>query len=557
MVEYRKALWLLIIQYFIMLCGHAVYSAFFCTSVQTQKVTLWSVCMMAVMVFFTQIFFKQKRLVLTVLMASAIASTYYIGAVLGTVSFAILIFLTSALILSIFLEISYIIIFGVISTATLLSFFIIIPETILKMVPNLYLYGLYVGCYIIALINIFVLVKHCRQNVLEVQRKAAIAEAESHHKSEFLANFSDEVRNPINAISGLAQIIYRDSDEQKIKEDSKAIIKNGVALLDWVENIINISKIGTDYFELDYYSYDIYKNIHDTINQVSAKIDLDKIRFISCINPKIPKFLEGDGARVSRVLYNLLDSAVKYLGEGEIRIDVDINDDITVKEHQAVLKIVLSNGTKNIAEDDLRKVNEVFTKSDINEMIDINMNAFETSLLVAKKMLELMNGTVTLVNNGKGSVMTVLIPQNTGRDNGLIEAQKNRLNVDYWEAPQCNVLIVDDNETTLKYLYEILQNYKIEADTAISGPRALDKMEEKKYDLVIMDYLMPGMDGVATLHEIRNRTGEHYTTVPVVISTTNASMLDADGYLKAGFNACLAKPYDMKALELILKRYLD
>ena len=210
MVRYRKAQIICLLQYILMLFLHNVYGFFYCSREQFLKTFYWSV----IILFFVGICMvlpnRNERLINIFTFTSVIISAYYVGVVLHTLAFALLVYLVTLLVVSLYLNRRYILFFGVLSILAEISFMIFFPEILLEMVPSLFLYGCYVFCYILGVVNLYFLVLSGRKYLEQMNIKAREAQEAAAHKSQFLANISHEIRTPMNVICGMTQMLSRE-----------------------------------------------------------------------------------------------------------------------------------------------------------------------------------------------------------------------------------------------------------------------------------------------------------------------------------------------------------
>jgi PAS domain S-box-containing protein len=411
--------------------------------------------------------------------------------------------------------------------------------------------------------------RHSRE--MEIQTLAA--ENASKSKSAFLATMSHEIRTPLNAIIGLSEIELQKRLPEDTHADLEKIYNSGSTLLGIINDILDISKIETGNFELIPEPYDVPSLINDTVQLNIIRIGTKPIAFTLAINETIPARLYGDELRVKQILNNLLSNAFKYTDQGTVilRVDWEQADD------GMWLILAVSDTGHGIKDEDLGRLFSEYAQLDTRANRHIEGTGL--GLPIAKNMVELMGGTITLESEyGKGSVFTVRIRQGiidpspigaeivenirlyrftknrTGRDRNLIRSY----------MPYGRVLIVDDVETNLDVARGLILPYGLAIDCASSGREAIekiraigDKPESKKYDVVFMDHMMPGMDGIEAVRIIRNEIDSGYArSIPIIALTANALKGNEDMFLSHGFNAYISKPIDIFQLDTVLNTWV-
>lgn len=481
---------------------------------------------------------------------SVIISSYYIGVILHTLAYAILMYLVTELIVSLYLNWHYTVFFGVLSTLAEISFMLFFPDILLEMVPSLFLYGCYILCYILGVGNMYFLVSSARKYLEQMHIKAREAEEAAAHKSKFLANISHEIRTPMNVICGMAQMLLQEEMSEKAREYTQNIDRASNVLLSLINDILDLSKINSGKFEIYPSKYNLPRLIDDVSNLIAVKIDSEKVQFVVEAEEGMPAFLIGDSDRIKQILINILNNAVKFTTKGEIRFHISG----TLDEAQKKIKIlfeVMDTGI-GIKQEDLGHLFESFER--IDEKKHMHIEGTGLGLSICDHLIRQMEGQISVESvYGKGSVFRILIPQmiaacETEDDTEDIE--------DGWEAPEADVLVVDDTKTNYFVIKNLLSLFRISSDYAESGIQAIKKMEEKKYDLVLLDYMMPEMDGEETLKQMRSRVGENFSQIPVIAVTANAAVGGRDAFQRLGFSDYISKPIELVQLKAVLKKYL-
>ncbi len=550
MVQYKKARMICLLQYILMLLLHNIYGYFYCTQEQFLKTLIWTVGILFFIGICTAIPRRSERMVAVITFLSVIISSYYIGVILHTLAYAILMYLVTELIVSLYLNWHYTVFFGVLSTLAEISFMLFFPDILLEMVPSLFLYGCYILCYILGVGNMYFLVSSARKYLEQMHIKAREAEEAAAHKSNFLANISHEIRTPMNVICGMAQMLLQEEMSEKAREYTQNIDRASNVLLSLINDILDLSKINSGKFEIYPSKYNLPRLIDDVSNLIAVKIDSEKVQFVVEAEEGMPAFLIGDSDRIKQILINILNNAVKFTTKGEIRFHISG----TLDEAQKKIKIlfeVMDTGI-GIKQEDLGHLFESFER--IDEKNHMHIEGTGLGLSICDHLIRQMEGQISVESvYGKGSVFRILIPQmiaacETEDDTEDIE--------DGWEAPEADVLVVDDTKTNYFVIKNLLSLFRISSDYAESGIQAIKKMEEKKYDLVLLDHMMPEMDGEETLKQMRSRVGENFSQIPVIAVTANAAVGGRDAFQRLGFSDYISKPIELVQLKAVLKKYL-
>ncbi|MCL1866392.1 MAG: ATP-binding protein, partial [Oscillospiraceae bacterium] len=379
-----------------------------------------------------------------------------------------------------------------------------------------------------------------RERDLEIQKQ--VAEAASETKTQFLANMSHEIRTPMNAIIGMSDLLLSESLSKHQRRYAEDIRLSGLALLDIINDILDLSKIQTTKLKLTLVHYDFRLLIDHVSSMVQFLInDTGKnIKFKTFVEDGVPECLYGDDVRFRQVLLNLLGNAVKYTKKGRITLTMGVRD--------SDLNISVTDTGIGIREESLPLLFEAFERVDTH--VNRQQEGTGLGLTITKSLVELMGGNISVDSvYGVGTSLNITIPFVEG---DIRQIKQENMDSDIIQAPDVKVLVVDDRETNLNVISGLLRQCRIVADKAISGENAIEMVKQKQYDMIFMDHMMPEMDGVETT-DILRKTG---FTAPIVALTANAVSGARELLISSGMDDFLSKPIIKPELYRVLRTYL-
>lgn len=391
----------------------------------------------------------------------------------------------------------------------------------------------------------------------EIKRVRRQAEKASAAKSEFLANMSHEIRTPMNAIIGLNDIIMEECGDTEIYAHAKDVQSAAKSLLAIINDILDLSKVEAGKMELvcvDYYIKVMADEIIGMMDMAASQRGL--ILKYEC-DETIPCRYRGDDGRIKQILINILSNAIKFTKKGYVRAYITGKPGKDAEEEQLIF-CVEDTGC-GIREEDLGKIFEDFRQVDSKR----NRSAEGTGLglAIVKHLVELMGGIIEVESTyGKGTMVTITIPQKIVDARPISEMptvpQAEQKVTDTFTAPGVKVLIVDDNVINRKVARGFLKNYAFDLTEAESGPEAIELVRGNRYDIIFMDHMMPGMDGIEAAQIIRRDCGENGTAPTIVALTANAMEGMREHFLECGFQDFIAKPLDRRELNRLLQRWV-
>ena len=397
-----------------------------------------------------------------------------------------------------------------------------------------------------------------------LQKEARLAEEKSRELEElnksqnrFFSSMSHEIRTPINTVLGLNEIILRQEDaSEEIRKDASDIQGAGKMLLALINDILDISKIEAGKMDIVPVNYSVSAVLSEIVNMIWLKANEKGLKFSVDIDPGVPEMLFGDEVRIKQILINLLNNAVKYTSEGSVSLHMECE---FPDAGHVLLKINVSDTGMGIKAEALPHLFDSFQRQD--EEKNRYIEGTGLGLSIVKQLVELMDGEIT-VNSvyEQGTTFAVVLKQGISSDKrigdisitnagGLGTSDKFEHS---FHAPTASVLIVDDNEMNLEVESKLLEGTEMKVDLSPSGLDALSKTLTKRYDVIFMDHLMPGMDGIECYEKIRSQKGGLNRDVPIVVLTANAGGENIELYNNTGFDGYLVKPVSGRQLEEML-----
>ena len=414
-----------------------------------------------------------------------------------------------------------------------------VEETVLK--DNELIQG-----YMMTIVDV---TKIIEQNHL-MKRLVLQTEDANRAKTNFVSNMSHEIRTPMNSIVGITEILLRSRHSPKEQEYLLNIQSSGRVLLTIINDVLDCSKMEAGKMQL----------FHDLRISMENRIGHSGLELIYDIDQDIPCKLKGDMGRIRQVIINLVNNAIKYTEKGSVRFSVHVRQKNTDK---VMLYYEVADTGIGIRKEDQKILFDAFQRVEMDRNRYVEGTGL--GLTISQNLVNMMGGVIEVESEyGKGSRFFFTIEQTiidptpvsavnyNGQKDNVTEKEAECLFI----APEAHILLVDDNELNLVVAKELLKPLRMQIDTAENGLQAVKMVRGSQYDLVLMDHMMPVMDGIEAAKAIRALPEDKYQKLPIIALTANAMVDARKEFLNAGMNGFVAKPIDFARICNQLKLWL-
>ncbi|MBR5336892.1 MAG: DegV family EDD domain-containing protein [Lachnospiraceae bacterium] len=421
-------------------------------------------------------------------------------------------------------------------------------------------YAIFIVLWIIVSIIILYVKYSMYDRILESDRQKEEIEKLNDAQNRFFSSMSHEIRTPINTIIGLNEMILRENVSDEVNEDAANIRSASNMLLHLINDILDMSKLDSGQMQLTPVSYRTGDMLSDIVGMLWIRAKDKGLEFKVDVAPDLPGELYGDEVRIKQIIINVLNNAIKYTKDGSVTLNIQCRRE---ESNNVTVIYSISDTGMGIKKESIPYLFTAFKRVDETENRYIEGTGL--GLSIVKQLVDLMGGKIT-VNSvyTKGSTFIIEIPQRTvsGSTLGNVDLSKRNsiLRMESYhqsfEAPEANILVVDDTETNLMVVEKLLRETKVNLVTATSAKEALEKTTETEFHVIFMDHLMPEIDGIECLHMLREQKGGLCRESKVVALTANAGGDTKALYVREGFDGYLVKPVSGESLENELRRLL-
>ena len=397
----------------------------------------------------------------------------------------------------------------------------------------------------------------------KMRNELDVAKASNDAKSAFLSSMSHEIRTPINAVLGFDEMILLENKDPEIGKYAEDIQSAGRTLLALINDILDFSKIEAGKMDIVPVQYELTSTVNDVVSMTMSLANDKGLTFDVNVDPKTPHLLFGDEVRIKQCMTNILSNAVKYTEKGGFVLTVGYEE--TDDPDSILLTVAVKDTGIGIREEDMEKLFSAFDRLD--QVRNRAVKGTGLGMSITKQLLESMGSRLEVESEyEKGSNFHFAVRQQVIKHEeigDLTEAFKKYIphegaehRNDTFYAPDADILVTDDTENNLLVVTRLLKRTGIKIDTADSGTKTLELIKKKKYDIIYLDHMMPEMDGIETLHHMKELPDNKNADTPVIVLTANAVSGSREMYMKEGFSDYMTKPVSYLTLKKSLMNYL-
>ena len=383
----------------------------------------------------------------------------------------------------------------------------------------------------------------------ELTKAKENAEKASLAKAQFLSTITHELRTPLYAVTGLTHLLLEESPTQNQKEHLNSLKFSGEYLLSLINNILDLNKLEANKVEIMEASFDLKKRISDVLVALKNSADEKNTKIHFNYDDTIPEELKGDPLKISQILINLIGNSIKFTEDGDIWINVSKN---SREGNNVLLDFEIKDNGEGISKEKQKAIFENFTQG--STQINRKFGGTGLGLSIVKNLLSLLGSEINLESDlGKGSTFTFQLKFEAKEvDNSINNTPTKAAEPVENKLDGKNILIVEDNKINQMITRKILEKHGVKCEVADNGTIAVEKTQEKEYDLILMDIHMPGISGIEATKEIRKFNSE----IPIIALTAVTLDDNLDEFYLNGFSDIIPKPYKTEEFFLKINRQL-
>ena len=388
-----------------------------------------------------------------------------------------------------------------------------------------------------------------KANLIAEEAKAKALMADK-HKSIFLANMSHEIRTPLNGIIGMTEILKQTKLNKTQIEYVDIISFSGSSLVSIINDILDFSKIESGQIQLENINFNLHNKIDDTYKLLKHKAENKNLKLDIKIDTSVPTFIVGDSLRLKQIFINLVNNAIKFTEKGSVVLEVSTvsNDGNTVKLNFNVIDTGIG-----VSEQGKTKLFKEFSQTDAS--ISRKHGGTGLGLSISKNLAKMMNGDIGVTSEeGKGSIFWFTAVFKIGEKSDEKDESKNIQDEGLSTKRKLKILLAEDNKINQRVAIVNLKNLGHKVDLANNGKEAVELFKKNLYDIVLMDIMMPVMDGIESTRLIREIQDNQAIKkgIPIVAMTANALKGDREKLLAQGMNSYISKPFSRDQLKVVL-----
>ena len=375
------------------------------------------------------------------------------------------------------------------------------------------------------------------------------AETANRAKSEFLANMSHEIRTPLSAIIGITDLSLKEKLPPRAHEYMMTMRTASHSLLGIINDILDFSKIEAGKLELEQNPFDLNEVLNNLTGVFRATAQEKNLKLQLAISPDIPSILNGDAARLSQVLINLVGNALKFTEKGEVSISTTLVED---DDSKVVINFKVKDTGIGIEPEYIDSLFESFTQADSSTSRKYGGSGL--GLSICHRLVKLMGGSINVKSQlGRGSSFT-FSAEFMKNDASSIQKDGERRSVPAdFSLNDISVLLVEDNPINQKIIARTLEAEGLQVSVVSNGHEAIQLIQSESYDIVLMDMQMPVLSGIETTKILREEFEP--SELPIIALTANAMQEDMDRCFEAGMNDFIVKPMDIEAVKSVIFKW--